>query len=165
MSDRRGHTMGRLLAALDHLGAVPDAERLYVLASIDPSHLVEPLARATASGEAARAYLLPLVSSLPADAFSATLTLEEQGGFALGYYHMRADIQAGRPPAYDDEVTVAEAAALLGISRQTVHQAIASGRLTAREAGPRKTVVRRSDVERYAETRKAAPPRPATEAH
>jgi excisionase family DNA binding protein len=164
MSERRGYTMGRLLAALDHLGVVPDVEGLYVLASIDPRHLTGPLNRATATGEAARDYLAPLMGALTADTnpFSAVLTEEEQADFGLGYYHQRADIRDGRAPAYDDEMSVAEAAALLGVQRETVYQAIARGALAAREAAGRK-VVRRSDVERYAATRKPAPARPAAE--
>lgn len=162
MSNRRGYTLGRLLAALDHLQAVPDVERLYGLASTDPRHLVAPLQRATALGGAARDYLMPLVASLPAepDPFGSLLSNEEQSDFGLGYYHQRHDIAAGRPPGFDDEITVAEAAEMLGISRQTVHQAIRLGRLAAREDGPRRTILRRADVERYARERKAAPPRP-----
>lgn len=160
-NDSIAYTLGRLLAALDKLGVVPEPERLYDLACGDPRHLLAPLQRATAASASNQAYLTPLMARLPADAdpFGAPLTAEEQSDFALGYYHQRADIRAGVAPTFDDDLTVAQAAAILGITRQTVHQAIEAGRLPARKVGDRATLIRRVDVERYAATRKPRPQR------
>lgn len=162
----RAYTLGRLLAALDRLGVVRDAERAYSLVTLDPARLGEMLTRATTQGEAARDYLMPIVAALPADgAWAGPLTDEELSSFALGYYRQRADIRKGIPPGMgDDEMTVPQAAAYLGLRRETVNQAIRDGRLPARRIGDKVLVIRRSDVDAYNQRRKPRPLRPEREA-
>jgi len=58
-----------------------------------------------------------------------------------------------------DELTIAEAAALLGCDDSTIRQAVARARIPARRIGRRVLVVRRDDVLAYALTRHAGPPR------
>jgi hypothetical protein len=99
MSTRTGYHLGRLLAALDRLGVVPNVERMYEKASIVPSHLTPLLMQATKNGgEEARELLLPIMAELPADAFEGSLIMSQQGDFSLGYYHQRAEFRAGRLP-------------------------------------------------------------------
>jgi CRISPR-associated protein Csd1 len=38
-----------------------------------------------------------ILDLLPAEAFPSTMSLEEQGLFALGYYHQKADLWRARP--------------------------------------------------------------------
>lgn len=164
MSNQSAYILGRILAALEHLGQIrTDIDRLCGQAAAEPHYLIHWLTQATAhGGERVRDYLTPLVASLPHDhnPFAAHHTPEEQGRFFLGYYHQRADNRAGRPPTFDDDLTVAQAAEVLGIARQTVHQAIELGRLPARKVAARSTLIRRSDVEAYRDSRKPRPPRP-----
>lgn len=161
--DHPAYTLGRLLAALEHLDQIrTDPDRLAGQAALSPLHLVHWLNEATARGGArVRDYITPLMASLPADrnVFAAHLTPEEEGWFFLGFYHQRKASRDGVAPTFDDDLTVAQAADLLGITRQTVHQAIEAGRLPARKAGERATLIRRVDVERYAATRKPRPQR------
>lgn len=99
VTTRTAYQIGRLLAALEHLGT-PDPRRLYELASVEPVHLVQMLNRVTADGgQEAEEILLPIVAQLPPDAFAGTLNAEAQSEFALGYYHQRAEFRAGRLPA------------------------------------------------------------------
>lgn len=161
MSERRGYTMGRLLAALDHLGVVRDVEGLYVLASIDPRHLTGPLNRATAMGAAARDYLAPLLESLPADSnpFGAVLTDEEQSDFGLGYYHLRAEIRAKQ----ERTLTVAHVAEELGISERRVRE-LAAERTLGTRLGARLLVFSAAEVEAMRERRPVGrPPQPTGE--
>lgn len=96
---RTAYQIGRLLAALEHLGT-PNPRRLYELASVEPIHLVQPLNQVTADGgQEAEEILLPIVAQLAPDAFAGTLSAEAQSEFALGYYHQRAEFRAGRLPA------------------------------------------------------------------
>lgn len=55
-------------------------------------------------------------------------------------------------------LTVSEAAALLGIRRETVYEAVRAGRLPARRSG-RDWLVTRADVDAYAARRRPAPGR------
>lgn len=59
----------------------------------------------------------------------------------------------------DDELTVPQAAELLGINRNTLLQAIARGRIPARRLGGKLWLLTRADVDEYARTRRARPPR------
>lgn len=51
---------------------------------------------------------------------------------------------------YTDLLTVAQAAARLGIAPATVRQQIIAGRIAARKLSPKVLLVERSEVERYA---------------
>jgi len=97
------YLLGRLLAALEHLGHVERPHRLYELASVAPSHLVLSLNRATAAGGHAHDILTPIVAQLPADAFSSTLNDTAQSDFALGYYHQRSELRAGQLPTLPND--------------------------------------------------------------
>lgn len=98
----RGYLLGRLLAALEHLGTA-ERHRLYVQASVAPAALVPALARATESGEAAAELLTPIVAQLAPDAFAGQLGDEEGSDFALGYYHQRAQFRTGALPLDGEE--------------------------------------------------------------
>ena len=52
----------------------------------------------------------------------------------------------------EDLLTVAQAAAILGMRARSVRTAIAAGRLRATRLGPRAIVLRRQDVEAYRAT-------------
>lgn len=83
------YVLGQLLARLAQVGAVKDAERAYALCSLQPGRVSLYVRRAQQlrKGDA----LAALMTKLPPDAFvaSRSLTVEEQGDFALGYYHER----------------------------------------------------------------------------
>lgn len=95
---RKAYQLGRLLAALDHVGATNDVQRLYELASTEPSQMVAVLGRATTKNEQAQNVLTPILAELEPSAFDDTLGNEEQSEFALGYYHQRAEFRRGNLP-------------------------------------------------------------------
>ncbi len=63
------------------------------------------------------------------------------------------------------EVTITEAARLLGVTRQRVHQLIKAGKLAARQVsqpqGTRLWLIKRTAVEKHARRTNGAPPMPA----
>ncbi len=69
-----------------------------------------------------------------------------------------ADATASNGP--DDLLTVAQAAELLQMQPRSVRQAIAQGRLTAQRFGPKATMIRRAEVERYRSAERHAGGRP-----
>lgn len=97
---RTAYQLGRLLAALEHVGATSQPRQLYVQASSHPAALAPVLAKATSGGGAD--ILTPIVAQLPENAFSGELSDAEQSEFALGYYHQRADFRKGLLPALPD---------------------------------------------------------------
>lgn len=102
VTPRIAYQFGRLLAALEHLGATDQPRRLYVLASTAPAAMQPAIARASAQ-ETGADLLTPIMAELPPDAFSRQLSDEESSDFALGYYHQRAEFRAGRLPALPDK--------------------------------------------------------------
>lgn len=67
--------------------------------------------------------------------------------------------QAKQDEGAADLLTVAQAAAELGMQPRSVRQAIEQGRLQAERFGPKATMLRRVEVERYRRT-KRRPGRP-----
>lgn len=128
MTVRTGYLLGRLLAALEHLGTVERPSRLYEQASITPSYLIHPLSQATATGSE-RAYdiLTPIVGQLPADAFSGSLNAEHQGDFGLGYYHQRAELRAGVLPKLPESEPPADERIELRLDRDLKEWTLANG--------------------------------------
>ncbi len=95
---RTAYQLGRLLAALDHLGATDQPRRLYVQASTHPAAMQAAIVRASQQ-ESGAELLTPIMAELSSDAFDRQLTDEESSDFALGYYHQRAQFSAGSRPA------------------------------------------------------------------
>jgi CRISPR-associated protein Csd1 len=104
------YCLGRLLAVLEKLqgDAIgnPGAsivDRFYGAASATPAAVFAPLLRKAQHHQAKLdgAYYPRLIQEvldlLPAEAFPSTLNLEEQGLFALGYYHQKADLWRAKP--------------------------------------------------------------------
>lgn len=85
------YRLGQLLARLARAGAVRSAERAYEQAVLRPAAMVPWIAEAQRKGKGL--LIAQVMERLPADALagSRTLTVEEQGDFALGYYHERAE--------------------------------------------------------------------------
>lgn len=124
---RKAYQFGRLLAAIGHLGATGDAQRLYELASVEPSNLVAPLARATAQGDAAQAVLTPILAELEPGAFDDTLSNEEQSEFALGYYHQRGEFRRGNLPVLTNDEPAQDDTLLLRIDGDLKAWTLANG--------------------------------------
>lgn len=124
---RKAYQLGRLLAAIAHVGATGDAQRLYELASVEPAQLTAPLSRATQSGAAAQDILMPILAELEPDAFDAVLGNEEQSEFALGYYHQRAEFRRGNVPALADDEPAQDDTLLLRIDGDLKAWAMAHG--------------------------------------
>jgi len=118
-----GYLCGRLLAVFDRLqylalGSVNAGvvERYYASASVTPALVMGRLFRnaqfhlAKADGGVATntAKDLEAITSALGDKFPATLDLEGQGRFALGYYHQKAEFR--RRSAERKEQQTAEAA-------------------------------------------------------
>lgn len=120
-----GYCLGRLFAALEKIQAdaigKPNAtitDRFYGAASATPVVVFAPLLRKAQHHiakfeEGLQTYWGKTIQSIlgllkPADAFPSTLTLEEQGLFALGYYHQRAAIYQGKPAEKAAETPAAE---------------------------------------------------------
>ncbi|MBM3747333.1 MAG: type I-C CRISPR-associated protein Cas8c/Csd1 [Acidobacteria bacterium] len=112
---RAGYRLGRLLAVLERLQADAQGnpnktivDRYYGAASTRPVVVFPALVR-LAQHHAAKlrsagyyqARLGEIVEGL--SEFPATLTLEEQGLFALGYYHQRQDLYRKKPEAAQGE--------------------------------------------------------------
>ncbi len=111
------YCLGRLFAALEKIQAdaigKPNAtitDRFYGAASATPVVVFAPLLR-KAQHHLAKfedpTYWSKTIQSIlgllkPVDAFPSTMTLEEQGLFALGYYHQRAAIYQGRSTEQSD---------------------------------------------------------------
>ena len=110
-----GYRLGRLFAVLERLQGdainSPNAtivDRYYGSASATPA-VVFPrllgLAQHHASKSARGGFFQKLIEEIswgidPVNAFPSTLSLEQQGLFALGYYHQRADLwRKKEPPA------------------------------------------------------------------
>ncbi len=73
-----------------------------------------------------------------------------------------ADTTASNDP--DDLLTVAQAAELLQMQPHSVRQAIRQGRLKAEAFGPKATMLRRAEVERYRSAERHAGGRPRKDA-
>lgn len=124
-SDNPAYTCGRLLAVLEHvqreaLGRNVKStivDRYYGMASSAPatvfgrllrgaqSHLAKMRKDKRSSYEFYQRQIEQVLECL-GDRFPAVLNLEQQGYFALGYYHQRAALrpkQAGLPKGADDE--------------------------------------------------------------
>lgn len=56
-------------------------------------------------------------------------------------------IRTETPRTAEKKVTVADAAQILGVSRQRVHQKIAAKRIPADKSNPHKTLIRRRDID------------------
>ena len=61
-----------------------------------------------------------------------------------------------------DLLTVAQAAAELGMQVPSVYRAIEQGRLKAERFGPKATMIRRAEIQRYKATERHAGGRPRT---
>jgi CRISPR-associated protein Csd1 len=96
------YRLGRLFAVLERLQVAainPSAtirDRFFGAASANPITVFPRLLRGAqphvskvGSGGYFQKLIGEIVDGLPARAFPATLTLEEQGLFAIGYYHQR----------------------------------------------------------------------------
>ena len=106
-NNQTGYRLGRLFAVLERLQGdainSPNAtivDRYYGSASTTPA-VVFPrligLAQHHASKSARGGFFQKMIEEIawgldPADAFPSTLPLEQQGLFALGYYHQRAEL-------------------------------------------------------------------------
>lgn len=102
MTRPNAYYLGGLLAALEHLTMVDRPQHLYELASIDPSHLIAPLNRATAQGGTViDTILAPIVAQI--EHFDGPLSAEDASAFGLGYYHQRARFRLGTLPIDSDE--------------------------------------------------------------
>lgn len=89
-----------------------------------------------------------------------------QVGEHTGREYEQPALDWGDPPPFDAMLSVREAAHRLGVGESAVRYAIKRRSLVPVRLDGRTHVLRSSEVERYArERRKAAPPRPATEAH
>lgn len=99
------YCLGRLFAVLEKLqgDAIGNpgasiADRFYGAASATPAVVFAPLLRkaqhhlAKLEGAYYPRLIQEILDRLPAEAFPSTLSLEEQGLFALGYYHQVADL-------------------------------------------------------------------------
>ncbi len=108
------YCLGRLFAVLEKLqgDAIGNpgasiADRFYGAASATPAAVFAPLLRkamhhqAKLDGPYYPRLIQEILGLLPAEAFPTTMTLEEQGLFALGYYHQRADLWRARPRPQD----------------------------------------------------------------
>ena len=104
------YCLGRLFAVLEKLqgDAIGNpgasiADRFYGAASATPAAVFAPLLRKAQHHQAKLdgAYYPRLIQGildlLPAEAFPSTMNLEEQGLFALGYYHQKADLWRAKP--------------------------------------------------------------------
>lgn len=104
------YCLGRLFAVLEKLqgDAIgnPGAtivDRFYGAASANPATVFAPLLRKAQHHQAKLdgAYYPRLIQEilglLPAEPFPSTLNLEEQGLFALGYYHQKAELWRPKP--------------------------------------------------------------------
>jgi len=114
------YCLGRLFAVLEKLqgDAIgnPGAtivDRFYGAASATPATVFAPLLRKAQHHQSKLdgAYYPRLIQEilelLPAEAFPSTLSLEEQGLFALGYYHQKADLWRPRPKTADTAAAAA----------------------------------------------------------
>ncbi|MBT5709667.1 type I-C CRISPR-associated protein Cas8c/Csd1, partial [Candidatus Poribacteria bacterium] len=112
-SGHPAYNYGRLLCVLDEvqrrtLGAMSAtmADRCFATASTAPGavfprllratqyHLADLRRRSPGASRALQREIAGIVNAVPAP-FRTTLTLEEQGMFAIGYYHQRADNAEG----------------------------------------------------------------------
>jgi CRISPR-associated protein Csd1 len=115
-----GYCLGRLFAVLEKLQAdaigkpnASIADRFYGSASATPAAVFATLLRKAQhhlSKDQCRHHGAKIEAILklldPATAFPPTLGLEEQGLFALGYYHQRADLWKKKDPAAGTEEPV-----------------------------------------------------------
>ena len=119
------YCLGRLFATLEKIQAdaigKPNAtitDRFYGAASATPVVVFAPLLRKAQHHvakfeEGLQTYWGKPIQSIlallkPADAFPSTMTLEEQGLFALGYYHQRAALYQGKPAEKTAETPASE---------------------------------------------------------
>lgn len=104
------YCLGRLFAVLEKLQAdainnpgASIADRFYGAASATPAAVFAPLLRkaqhhqSKLEGSYYPRLIQGILDLLPAEAFPSTLNLEEQGLFALGYYHQKADLWRSKP--------------------------------------------------------------------
>jgi len=112
--------LGRLFAVLEKLqaDAIGDpgasiADRFYGAASATPAAVFATLLRkaqhhqAKLDGAFYPRLLQEILDLLPAEPFPSTLTLEEQGLFALGYYHQKAELWRKKAKSEDAAATPA----------------------------------------------------------
>jgi CRISPR-associated protein Csd1 len=119
----RAYQLGRLFAVLEAaqyaaLGRVnaPIGDRYYASASATPARVFGTLlrglknhvadARKRGQGRWIEAKVAAIVAKLPPE-LPRTLSLEEQGRFAIGYYHERAARPEKKPDAEETEETTA----------------------------------------------------------
>lgn len=100
----QAYRCGQLFAVLAQFGYAAPVERLYGKVSLNPVALVPLLTRATAGGtDEQRDILLPIMAELSPAIFARSLTVEQQGDFAIGYYHQRGAFRRGLLPALDQD--------------------------------------------------------------
>ncbi|MDG3002828.1 type I-C CRISPR-associated protein Cas8c/Csd1 [Paludisphaera mucosa] len=108
--NNNAYCLGRLLAVLEKLqgdaigtSGASIVDRFYGAASATPAVVFATLLRKAQHHQAKLAgafyprLIQEILDLLPAEAFPSTLTLEEQGLFALGYYHEKADLWRSKP--------------------------------------------------------------------
>ena len=126
-----GYRLGRLFAVFEAaqyagIGAVNATvkDKFYGSASATPGHIFPMLLRgvqdhlsaAKKKGRAGRAFRLDgeireILGGLPSNGvFPATLTREDQGRFAVGFYHQDADLRVPRAKGEEAEMPTAETA-------------------------------------------------------
>jgi len=114
------YCLGRLFAVLEKLqgDAIGNpgasiADRFYGAASATPASVFAPLLRkaqhhlAKLEGAYYPRLIQEILDLLPAEPFPTTMALEEQGLFALGYYHQKADLWRPKPKTQDAPATAA----------------------------------------------------------
>ncbi|MBA3964014.1 MAG: type I-C CRISPR-associated protein Cas8c/Csd1 [Chthoniobacterales bacterium] len=110
----KGYLLGRLFAALektqeDALGIATVRERFYSSASATPGAVFprilrtyqHHLAKLEGGHKVNRERLIQSIHA-PLRSYPAHLNLEEQGLFAIGYYHQRQDFFTRKPPANEE---------------------------------------------------------------
>ena len=108
------YCLGRLFAVLEKLQGeaignpgASIADRFYGAASATPAAVFAPLLRkaqhhlAKLDGAYYPRIMQEILDLLPAEPFPTTMALEEQGLFALGYYHQKADLWRPKPKTPD----------------------------------------------------------------
>jgi hypothetical protein len=98
------YLMGRLLAALEHLTELSaPIDETYQRASVGAGYLTQILPRALQK-PGVREALAPILAELPEVMPRGAWTAEQQGEFAIGYYHQRGQLAKGGAISADQKV-------------------------------------------------------------